>query len=91
MSFLQMNECLEGDLEPSRNASQIPQEVTEEIICRFLVNLPDEEKEFPRCMMNIRQACFFYVDNYFGLNKPSIDNEFMKKFAREIFRRWPYL
>jgi hypothetical protein len=39
----------------------------DEIICRFLINLPEEEKQCPRIFQNIREACWFYCDNYFPI------------------------
>lgn len=47
--------------------SQIAIEVIEEIICRFLIHLPPEEKKFPRMFINIREACYFYADNYHAI------------------------
>lgn len=40
--------------------------------------------------MNIRQACFYYADNYFAL-APDVDPIFQRKFARAIFDHWEYL
>jgi hypothetical protein len=51
----------------SRDPSQIKTEIIEELICRFLINLPEEEKKFPRLMINIRRASFFYADNFFTI------------------------
>ena len=74
----------------SSDPDNISIEVLEELIARFLVNLPKEEKEFPRLMINIRNTCWFYADNYFGIT-PGTNNVFQKKFARAIFEHWPYL
>jgi len=41
-------------------------------------------------MINIRNTCWFYADNYFGIT-PGTNNVFQKKFARAIFEHWPYL
>jgi hypothetical protein len=48
----------------SREPAKIPTEIIQEIICRQLVNLPKEEKEFPRMLNNIEEACWFYTDYY---------------------------
>jgi len=48
----------------SRDPSKIPSHVIMELICRLLVNLPPEEKEFPRILYNIKEACWFYADNF---------------------------
>ena len=82
-------ECLEANFH-SRNASDIPKNIVEELICRFLINLPQEEKQFPRLMINIRSACWFYADNYFSIT-PETHNIFLKKFSLEVFKHWPYL
>lgn len=42
-------------------------------------------------MLNIREACYFYADNYFPLTTPKIDKDYEKKFARAIFETWPFL
>lgn len=42
-------------------------------------------------MFNIREACYFYADNYFPMTTPKIDKEYEKKFALAIFETWPYL
>ena len=33
-------------------------------------------------MFGIREACYFYADNYFPMNAPQIDKDYEKKFAR---------
>jgi len=43
------------------------------IICKFLINLPPEEKQFPRLFINIKEACYYYADNYFAIT-PEITN-----------------
>jgi len=35
-----------------------------ELIVRFLINLPDEEKEFPRILNNIKEACWYFGDHF---------------------------
>jgi hypothetical protein len=42
-------------------------------------------------MFGIREACYFYADNYFPMNAPQIDKDYEKKFARAIFDNWPFL
>lgn len=75
----------------SRDPSKIDTDILEDLICRFLINLPKEEKQFPRLMFNIREACYFYADNYFTITKPTIDKDYEKKFAKAIFENWSYL
>ena len=62
----------------------------EEIICRFLIHLPSEEKQFPRMFINIREACNFYADNYHAI-VPEVNSQFERKFARAVFENWPFL
>ena len=91
MSEFYLLELLEQEpVFQSRDAGNISKDIIEELICRFLINLPQEELEFPRLMINIRTACFFYEDNYFSIT-PETNNQFQKKFAKEIFKNWPYL
>lgn len=56
----------EQELKPI-NSRTISDEDLDEIICRFLINLPEEEKQFPRIFQNIREACWFYCDHYFAI------------------------
>jgi len=58
------------------------------------VNLPKEEKEFPRILNNIEEACWFYTDYYQNPKTPkdkNADKNFEKKFAQRIFKEWSYL
>lgn len=41
-------------------------------------------------MFNIRNACWFYIDNYFSI-PPEATNQFTKKFAKAVFEYWPFL
>jgi len=72
-----MNTLLEGggsitpaggpgrDLEKiSYSAESIPKDVIDEIICRFLINLPESEARPPRVFHHIKEACWFYADNF---------------------------
>lgn len=81
----QTNSDLLQPLEPSISKQDI-----EEIIVRFLINLPQEELQFPRLMLHIRDACYFYADNFFSFPK-RVTNPFLESFAREVFKYWPYL
>ena len=74
----------------STSPENINPSILEDLICRFLINLPPSEKEFPRLMFNIRNACWFYIDNYFAI-APEATNEFTRKFAWAIFEHWPFL
>ena len=55
------------------NKDFIDVETVELIICKFLINLPEEEKQFPRLFINIKEACYYYADNYFAIT-PEITN-----------------
>jgi len=48
-----------------RDPSKIPSDEIHELLVRFLVNLPAEEKAFPRIFNVIRDCCWFYVDQQF--------------------------
>jgi hypothetical protein len=53
------------DLEKiSYSADSIPKDVIDEIICRFLINLPESEARPPRVFHHIKEACWFYADNF---------------------------
>jgi hypothetical protein len=69
-----MNTLLEGpgvaagpsrDLEKiSHSPEAIPKDIIDELICRFLINLPDTESRSPRVFHHIKEACWFYADNF---------------------------
>ena len=65
--------------------NQISKEDIEDLICRFLINLPPQEKQFPRLFSNINVACYFYFDNNFSMPVIGIDNNWKKKFAQRVF------
>jgi hypothetical protein len=44
--------------------------VIDELIVRFLINLPAEERKPPRLFQNIKEAGWFYLDNYFDGKTP---------------------
>ena len=48
----------------SRDPNKIPSEVIHEILVRLLINLPEEEKQFPRILNNIKEATWFYGDHF---------------------------
>lgn len=53
------------ELQPiSINPESITDSILDELLCRFIINLPDHEKEPPRIFVNIKVACWFYADNY---------------------------
>ena len=58
---------------------------------RFLINLPEEEKRFPRILKSIHECCWFYVDEYCTNAKPEVDNTYFRKFAQRVFKHWSYL
>lgn len=47
-----------------RDPSKISSEVMQELIVRLLINLPEEEKQFPRVLNNIKEAFWFYADHF---------------------------
>ena len=71
--------------------NQVSKEDIEDLICRFLINLPPQEKQFPRLFFNINEACYFYYDNNSSMPVNGIDNNWKKKFAQRVFQVWPYL
>ena len=73
-----------------RDPTKISSEVIHEILVRLLINLPAEEKQFPRILNNIKEACWFYGD-HFCTNEPILDNKFREKFAKRIFEHWATL
>jgi hypothetical protein len=42
----------------------INEDLLDDIIVRFLVRLPESEKKPPRLFLNLRNAGWFYLDNY---------------------------
>ena len=53
------------DLEKiSHSPEGIPKDVIDELICRFLINLPESEMRSPRVFHHIKEACWFYADNF---------------------------
>lgn len=64
----------------TRDPSKIPTDKIHELIVRFLINLPEEEKKFPRILKSIHECCWFYVDQFCN-PKPEVDNNYFKKFA----------
>ena len=52
---------LDQSLEPQEKSLK---DAADELVCRFLVNLPEQERVPPRLFYNIKEACWFYVDNY---------------------------
>lgn len=80
----------------SRDPAKIPTEIIQEIIVRQLINLPAEEKQFPRILNNIEEACWFYVDYYCTAGvSPIMDKNqektYQRKFAQRIFKEWTFL
>jgi mRNA-decapping enzyme subunit 2 len=55
----------------------------------MLINLPPEEKEFPRILNNIKDAWWFYSDEW------KVDTQrystLEKKFAQKVFKLWSFL
>ena len=71
----------------------VPDEDLEDIICRFLINLPEEELNPPRIFFHIKEASWFYADNYLPektILSPKADTRWEKDFARRFFFYWDY-
>ena len=60
-----------GHFAASRDPSKIPSNKIHELLVRFLINLPEEEKAFPRIFNVIKECCWFYVDQ-FCEHKPEV-------------------
>lgn len=58
---------------------------------RFLINLPPEEKQFPRIFKSINECAWFYVDQFCEHKPDNVDNTFFKKFSERIFKHWRHL
>jgi hypothetical protein len=46
----------------SHNYPHIPKDILEEILCKFIINLPQEELHPSRIFFPIEEACWFYND-----------------------------
>jgi mRNA-decapping enzyme subunit 2 len=74
-----------------KDPSKIPNEIIHEIICRRLINLPESEKQFPRILSNIEEACWFYTDEFCADKGHNKDKKFERKFAHRIYTEWSLL
>ena len=74
-----------------KDPAKIPTEVIQEIICRRLINLPQVEKTFPRLLINIEEACWFFADEFCSGAPLVIDKKYERKFTQRIFHEWPLL
>lgn len=70
--------------------SKVEPEVYRDLVCRFLMHLPDEEKEMPRLFLNIKEAMFYFCDQLCA-KAPNTDFKFERDFAQQIFLHWPFL
>ena len=43
---------------------EISEDIMDELVCRFILNLPAVEKKPPRIFCNIKVAAWFFADNY---------------------------
>ncbi|CAG7828675.1 unnamed protein product, partial [Allacma fusca] len=75
---------------------EIPSEILDELISRFVMNIPEEERQdATRVCFQVELAHWFFVDNYCGEDR----SEFWKQlghiqflpFTTLIFQRTPYL
>jgi mRNA-decapping enzyme subunit 2 len=75
----------------------IPQHVMDDLLFRFLHNLPDGEKtNRVRVMFQIEQAHWFYIDFYCAPEREACDGNLCKRlgfkdFVRQIFAHCDYL
>jgi Dcp2, box A domain len=65
----------------------IPRDDLDELICRFLVNLPSSELVPPRVFLNIKTAEYFYLDHICKM-APKTGKSFSHKFAKTVCERW---
>jgi len=49
---------------PTGGDTNVNEDLLDDIIVRFLVRLPESEKKPPRLFLNLRNAGWFYLDNY---------------------------
>mgnify|MGYP002635013032 CR=1 FL=1 len=75
----------------SKDPAKIPSEVIQEIIVRRLINLPQIEKDFPRILINIEEACWFFIDEFCQGVTPVKDKKYERKFTQRIFNEWSLL
>lgn len=85
------------NLEISRNyrlpasSHTIPLEILDELAARFLINLPEDEKEdLVRVCFQVELAHWFYLDFYLS-EYPHLSKCSMEQFAAHMFRHLPFL
>ncbi|XP_786436.4 m7GpppN-mRNA hydrolase isoform X1 [Strongylocentrotus purpuratus] len=69
----------------------IPEEVLSSLCTRFLINIPDEERnDLIRAFFQIELAHWFYID-FFRVEQQGLPNCGMKEFSKAIFKHCPFL
>ncbi|XP_054756281.2 m7GpppN-mRNA hydrolase-like [Lytechinus pictus] len=69
----------------------IPEEVLSSLCTRFLINIPDEERnDLIRAFFQIELAHWFYID-FFRVEQQGLPNCGMKEFSKAIFNHCPFL
>lgn len=67
--------------------SKIPNEVLNDLLVRFINNLPPHEKtSYIRCMFQVEQAHWFYLDFYCTDQFPNNKQVGFREFTRIIFQ-----
>eukprot|EP00347_Sterkiella_histriomuscorum_P013761 403363471 len=69
------------------NPDQIPTHILDDLLCRFIINLPEDEKQAPRIFCNLKIACWFFADFHCSI-APVIDRKYEMRFAQRICQRW---
>ncbi|XP_071482226.1 m7GpppN-mRNA hydrolase-like [Diadema antillarum] len=69
----------------------IPEEVLSSLCTRFLINIPDEERnDLVRVFFQIELAHWFYID-FFRAEQQGLPNCGIKEFSKAIFKHCPFL
>lgn len=69
----------------------IPQEVLDDLCARFLLNIPESEKDdLIRLMFQVELAHWFYID-FHRVENPSLPEMRLPQFTARIFNAYPFL
>ena len=69
------------------NLENIPLEILDELLVRFVINLPESEYSLDRFFFNIQKAFWFYKDFYLSDNHAGKLN--LQRFARTLYLKAP--
>ena len=74
----------------TQKAKKLPEDVLDDLASRFLINLPEEEKQDTvRLMFNLELAHWFYLDFYCTQEHANHQPCGIKQFAAHIFSHIP--